>query len=257
MIDRRTVLMTFLISAGMIPDEACSSSFAGGVVSVTYDDGLDSHLDIAVPALEARGLTGTFYVTLENIAKRATEWQEIVARGHELANHTVSHPCDLGGRQWGRYANTQIAPVNRTLAGWGETVSRRDFAYPCDVTNLGPGTPNRQLQRFEAILRAQHIASARTSEGPPNSQRWAHAHPYQLQALAVGFDATSLHQLVAYVRRAQLENRWAILVFHDIVRADPSYGETLADIHEGLLDTIVGMHIRCRRVCDVMKELHA
>jgi peptidoglycan/xylan/chitin deacetylase (PgdA/CDA1 family) len=257
MIDRRSVLLTLLMSAGAIPDEAHCSSFSGGVVSVTYDDGLDSHLDIAVPALETRGLTGTFYVTLENIAKRASEWQEVMARGHELANHTVSHPCDLGNRQWGRYANAQIAPLNRTLASWDETVGRRDFAYPCDVTNLGPGTPNRQLQRFEAVLRAQHIASARTSEGPPNSLRWARRHPFRLRALAVGYDATSLPQLVAYVRRAQLENRWAILVFHDIVRAHPTHGQTLADIHEGLLDTIVNMQIRCSRVCDVVKELRA
>jgi peptidoglycan/xylan/chitin deacetylase (PgdA/CDA1 family) len=255
--NRRTALISLVIGAGVIPRAAGCSSFSGGIVSVTYDDGLDSHLDIAVPALEARGLRGTFYVTLENIAGRAAEWQQVAARGHELANHTVSHPCDLAGRRWGRYANTEIAPLNRILKEWDGTIDRYDFAYPCDVTNLGPGSANRQLQRFEAVLRAQQIASARTSEGPPNSIQWARAHPYRLQALAAGYGATSLQQLVAYVRRAQLEDRWAILAFHDIVRAHPSRAHTLAQIHEGLLDAIVQMRIRCSRVCDVMKELRA
>jgi peptidoglycan/xylan/chitin deacetylase (PgdA/CDA1 family) len=255
MIDRRTVLMTLLVGGGMIPRAAHGSDFDGGIVSLTYDDGLDSQLDIAVPALEARGFRGTFYITLENITAREAEWRQIAARGHELANHTVSHPCDLGARQGRRYANIEIAPLNRILTEWDGTFSRRDFAYPCDVTNLGPGTPNQQLHRFEAVLRAQHMASARTSEGPPNSPHWARTHPYRLQALAVGYDATTLEQLLAYIRRAQVENRWAILTFHDIVPGQPSLGQTMTDFHEGLLDALAKMRIRCSRVCDVMKEL--
>lgn len=26
---------------------------------------------------------------------RAADWAKLAHRGHELANHTVSHPCDL------------------------------------------------------------------------------------------------------------------------------------------------------------------
>jgi peptidoglycan/xylan/chitin deacetylase (PgdA/CDA1 family) len=253
--DRRAALFTLVIGAFSTPSAALSAPFSGGALSLTYDDGLASHLDIAAPALEARGLRGTFFVTLENIAGRAADWQQLAARGHELANHTVTHPCDLGSRHWSRYAADEIAPLNRALTVWDKTLSRRDFAYPCDVTDLGPGTPNHQLRRFETILRTENIASARTSEGKPNSLRWARAHPYRLQALAAGFDATSLSQLIAYVRQAQRRNRWAILVFHDIVLAQPSHGQTLARVHEVLLDAIVSMRIRCSRVCDVMKEV--
>jgi peptidoglycan/xylan/chitin deacetylase (PgdA/CDA1 family) len=255
LVDRRAAMATLVTAALAAPCSALASPFAGGVLSLTYDDGLDSHLDIAAPALAARGLFGTFYVTLENIAKRAAEWRRLAATGQELANHTVSHPCDLGTRHWGQYSVSEIAPLNRTLTGWDETLSRPDFAYPCDVTNLGPGTPNQQLRRFETILRAEDIASARTSEGRPNSAGWVRAHPYRLQALAAGFDAKSLAQLVGYVRQAQMRNRWAILVFHDIVRAHPCHGQTLAHVHEALIDVVVRMQIRCRRVCDVMKEI--
>jgi peptidoglycan/xylan/chitin deacetylase (PgdA/CDA1 family) len=255
MIGRRAALLTLLTGVAAAPISARPSSFRGGVVSLTYDDGLDSHLDLALPALEARALHGTFYITLENIAGRVTEWQQLTAKGHELANHTVTHPCDIKGDRWQEYGRSEIAPVNRMLGLWDPTPSRRNFAFPCDVTDLGPGSPNRQLHRFEAVLRSQNIASARTSEGPPNTSRWARSHPYRLQALAAGFDATSLSQLASYVSRAQTENRWAILVFHEIVRSHPCHGETLASIHEALLDAILTMGIRCRRVCDVMKDI--
>lgn len=255
MISRRTVLLALLAGFAAAPISARPSGFEGGVVSLTYDDGLDSHLDLALPALDARGLHGTFYVTLENIAGRVAEWQQITAKGHELANHTVTHPCDIKGDRWQNYGRKEIAPVNRMLGLWDPTISRRNFAFPCDVTDLGPGSPNRQLRRFEAVLRSQNIASARTSEGPPNTLRWVRNHPYRLQALASGFDATSLSQLASYVRRAQAENRWAILVFHQIVRSHPGHGETLAAIHEALLDTILSIGIRCRRICDVMTDI--
>jgi hypothetical protein len=145
--------------------------------------------------------------------------------------------------------------VNRALERWDQSLGARDFAYPCDVTDLGPGSPSKQMRRFETVLRSYNIASARTSEGRPNTPRWVHRHPYRLQALAAGFDATSLPQLAGYVRKAQAQDRWAILIFHEIVRSHPRHGQSLAATHEALLDAILDMGIRCCRVCDVMKEM--
>ncbi|MGZ3268345.1 MAG: hypothetical protein ACXU7X_09035, partial [Croceibacterium sp.] len=144
-----------------------------------------------------------------------------------------------------------IAPLKTMLDTW-EHVPAHTFAYPCDVTNLGPGTPNQRLARFERLLASEGIGWARTSEGPPNSRSWALRHPYRLQALAAGYDARTLGQLVHYVRRAQRERKWAILVFHDIGRSNPAEGPISAHVHDALLDVIVRDGIACRRVCDVV-----
>ncbi len=40
---------------------------AKGAVSLTYDDGLTSQLDHAVPQLDARGLKATFFLSLIHI----------------------------------------------------------------------------------------------------------------------------------------------------------------------------------------------
>ena len=228
-------------------------SFREGVVSLTYDDGLDSQLDHAVPALNARGLRGTFYVTWENIEDRARDWRRVAEQGHEVANHTMTHPCDISHLSSTEY-KTQIAPLRTMLDTW-ERLPARTFAYPCDVTDLGPGTPNRQLARFKRLLAREGIGWARTTEGPPNSRSWALRHPYRLQALAAGYDATTLKELVHYVRRAQRERKWAILVFHDVGASDSAIGPIPSHIHDALLDVITREGISCRRVCDVVADL--
>src|SRR6185437_9409438 len=47
---------------------------ARAAVSLTYDDGLDSQLDHALPALEAAGLKATFFLTHENVGARTPDW---------------------------------------------------------------------------------------------------------------------------------------------------------------------------------------
>ena len=87
-------------------------------VSLTFDDGLDVHLEVVMPLLEAAGLRGTFYVNPdtdydyggyvsdggggdgagEQVAESKWErqiggWVSAAARGHEVGNHTTHHPC--------------------------------------------------------------------------------------------------------------------------------------------------------------------
>jgi peptidoglycan/xylan/chitin deacetylase (PgdA/CDA1 family) len=126
---------------------------AKAAVVLTYDDGVDVHLDHAAPDLEAAGLRGTFFVPghSESLAKRLPEWRALAARGHELGNHAIFHPClrtgPEGGRDWVRpeYAlesytveriRDEVAAMNTTLlAVDGETV--RTFAYNCGDTTAG------------------------------------------------------------------------------------------------------------------------
>jgi len=76
-------------------------------ISYTFDDGLQSQLDIAVPVMEAYGFRGTFNViagftrdhdidpqlhyTGGLVTGSWESWQRIAARGHEIGNHSFSH----------------------------------------------------------------------------------------------------------------------------------------------------------------------
>jgi len=62
-----------------------------GAVSLTFDDALDSHLSIAIPALNARGMKGTFFL-ITNKVTVWDPWKSAALAGHEIGSHTKSHP---------------------------------------------------------------------------------------------------------------------------------------------------------------------
>lgn len=249
-------LATLLLADRAAAATAAGGDTAAGAVSLTYDDGLPSHLDVAVPALERRGLRGTFYVTWENIAARADDWAGLPARGHELGAHTVHHPCNIGQLDARSFADREFRPVEAWLDRVAGPGRAHDFAYPCDVTNLGPGSPNVQRARYEAMLRGLGIRSARNSEGPPNPADWVRRHPFRLQALAVGYDAQPL-DVFNYLQRARAERRWAILVFHQVGSGPESDGAVTAAQHDALLDMVLASGLAPRTVGEQMRSLGA
>src|SRR4030095_7381521 len=65
---------------------------ARAAIVLTYDDAIPSQLEYAIPALNSAGLKGTFF--LSNVRQADVErWKAVAASGHELANHTLNHPC--------------------------------------------------------------------------------------------------------------------------------------------------------------------
>lgn len=76
-------------------------------VSLTFDDGLPDHLSLAAPALEKRGMRGTFFLVagfIPDTAEKAalpnahtfgkipwSTWKELAQKGHEIGNHSMTH----------------------------------------------------------------------------------------------------------------------------------------------------------------------
>lgn len=147
------VLLAALPAAAEPPGPFPWPDGARAAVVLSYDDGVDVHLDHAAPDLEAVGLRGTFFVPghSESLAKRLSEWRALAARGHELGNHAIFHPClrtvPEGGRDWVRseYAlesytveriRAEVAAMNTTLLAVDGEASRT-FAYNCGDTTAG------------------------------------------------------------------------------------------------------------------------
>ena len=66
---------------------------AGVALSLTFDDARDSQLDVAVPILDAHGIRATFFVLPGPASHRQSDWQTVLRNGHQIGNHTVTHPC--------------------------------------------------------------------------------------------------------------------------------------------------------------------
>lgn len=197
----------------------------GGVkaaVVLTYDDGMETHLDHAVPDLAAAGLRGTFFLPghSESLAKRLPEWRALAARGHELANHAIFHPClrqPASGpeRQWVKpeYAlegytveriRDEIAAMNTTLLALdGETV--RTLAYNCCDTTAGGRSYVDAVRPLFLAARAgeDRIAADVGALDPMLVPSWA------------AVDVTGA-QLIAFARRAVEAGGLAVFQFHGI-----------------------------------------
>ena len=72
-------------------------------IVLTYDDALNVHVDNVIPLLDSLGLKGTFYLSASfpGCKNRLNDWKKAAAEGHELANHTLFHPCigNIPGRE--------------------------------------------------------------------------------------------------------------------------------------------------------------
>lgn len=120
-------------------------------VVLTYDDALDVHLDNAIPGLDSMGFKGTFYLSaaMPGFTGRVEDWRKAALKGHEMANHSMFHPCasDQPGRSWvnadydlARYSVRRMADeirMNNLALHLLDGKTKRTFAYPCGDMTAG------------------------------------------------------------------------------------------------------------------------
>lgn len=220
------------------------------LVSLSFDDGLDVHLDRALPRLEQHGFPGTFYVPLDasTIAQRHREWQRAAAAGHELGCHTIFHPA-VSSKPWVTpgiaLESYSLDRMNRELAVAAALLQvldgqpQRTFAFPCGNCRLGrQGVPRRLLRRlgldrtrlagwvdrFQLDLGAslidytplvrQHFFAARRGGLPSRELPALPGDRFAIQAFeADGQPAAALERAVA---EASGRGGWLVFCFHGI-----------------------------------------
>ncbi|RDV16862.1 chitooligosaccharide deacetylase [Pontibacter diazotrophicus] len=187
-------------------------------VVLTYDDALNVHLDNAIPALDSLGLKGTFYLTAASPAftQRLDEWKKVAAKKHELANHTLFHPCD--GSQPGRSFVTpeydlatyslrritdEIKMTNSVLQALdGE--KERTFAYPCGDTKVDGVT-------YLDALKSDLVA-ARGVHGEMVQNKGTDL--YNIGSFVI--NGQSGDELIALVKEAMRTNSLIVFLFHGV-----------------------------------------
>jgi peptidoglycan/xylan/chitin deacetylase (PgdA/CDA1 family) len=214
-------------------------------VSLTYDDGLDSQLDNVLPALDVFGLKATFFLTKENMEARAADWIGVSRRGHEVGDHTTTHPCDnLAAFTAQRFRDQEIAPMEGLLDDGFAAPRPRTFAYPCGFTGLGGGSRTQRRARYLQALEPT-FAAARTVDGGPNDPRQVSERRYALNAFEPTYDEDTPRLAADYVQRAIDQGLWAILVFHEVLQARAGDGDTSIAVHRQILQWLVEQPVWC------------
>jgi peptidoglycan/xylan/chitin deacetylase (PgdA/CDA1 family) len=212
---------------------------ARAALSITFDDARPSQPRVAAPVLDRLDVRATFFVLPEPVNRDRAAWQDMVGAGHEIGNHTASHPCS-GNFPWSRgraLEQLTVADIAREVddaerqiedaVGVTPTV----FAYPCGQTFVGRGRSTTSLVPFVA----DRFLVGRTFNDLVAN---APFHCDLAQASAFNTDHLGFEQLRPALEAALADRAWLVLGGHEV-------GHDLAD-ETTRVDTLEAVVAWCR-----------
>lgn len=201
-------------------------------VCLSYDDGIPSHWEHAIPQLEEFGFRGTFYIKGLNLDPDEVEiWRQAAARGHELGNHSITHPCNGDNFRPEYQANDytmkrmldEIAVLNSMLFAI-DGREERSYGYPCHIKEI-------EGQSLPAALEARgEFTGARNGYRKPG---WTMAELdlFDIPSMSVK-EGVSFEKVEAFLRDALEHGRIAAFCFHGI---EEDYLSTSSEMHRAML----------------------
>jgi peptidoglycan-N-acetylglucosamine deacetylase len=197
------------------------------IICLTYDDAIESQLFTAIPQLDSLGLKGTFFM---NSIKGSTEvigigepsvlgWQKAAQRGHELANHTLFHPCPekIGWQKELAIESytidkllKEIELTNQFLNVLEEKSKVRAYAFPCNNTIV-------EGQDYSDKLREEKIVSYARWGGPDRTiiYDFETLNPMKVPSWLVS-KGTTLSELIDFAKEVKAKGKMGIYQFHGI-----------------------------------------
>ena len=231
-----------------------------GVVSLTFDDGYLSHYEQVLPLLEQYEIAGTFYVTTTLLREsdsltfdylRKDHVVDLSQRGHEIASHSLTHR---------NLKNMSFIMVHKELQ---ESKRILEDLIQSSVVSFAP--PYGSFNVFFMHLLKKYYHSSRTIISGFN-ERGGALNRYFIRGQVI-FNTTHLSEVERWIDQAVKEDKWLVLVYHQIVddsthfeKIDPTSPEEIVTIglktFEEHLKMIKNRNIRTERVRDVLLNFH-
>jgi peptidoglycan/xylan/chitin deacetylase (PgdA/CDA1 family) len=190
--------------------------FTTGAVTLTFDDGLFSQYQHALPALSNSGLTATFYIVSRELFEHGFSGKMSTAQvknlfnaGMEIGAHTQTHPHlpqlsqavqqqEISGSRQDLLA-LNVGPIN-------------SFAYPFGDYNA-------------AVLQKVESAGFTNARSTINGSVLPTTDIFQLPRIPVNSN-TTFAQIKQQIDLAATNKQWLILVFHAIDTSGQFYSTT-------------------------------
>jgi len=186
-------------------------------VSLSFDDARPSQIDTGLAILAAHAAHATFYVMPVAVRKNLDGWKRARDAGHEIGNHTLTHPCS-GNFPWSRaraledltrqQIRADIAKADAMIEGL-LAVTPETFAYPCGQSFVGRGVDRRS---YVPLIAKRFLAGR-------GFRQEVHNDPGYCDLAHVGaasFDDTTFEQCLLRLRAAEAERGWLVLAGHDV-----------------------------------------
>jgi peptidoglycan-N-acetylglucosamine deacetylase len=215
----KKILLAFalLLSSNAFTQTATTWNGKSCAVVLTYDDAIDIDLDHVVPALDSQKLKGTFYLIGSSgmVNTRMAEWRTAAKKGHELANHTLFHPCaggpgrgfvtpetDLNGYTI-RKVTSEMRMTNTFLKAI-DGKEQRTFAYPCGDTKIGDTA-------YINGMKAEFVAARGTQAG---LQKINEVDLYNVRCYTI--NGQNAAYMIDLVKQAMETHTLLVFLFHGV-----------------------------------------
>ena len=186
--------------------------FSTGMVSLDFDDSLESVYQNAIPILNNAGIKSSQYVISQFIGDpdywTTDQLSQIALSGHEIGAHTQTHPylttlnsIDL---------NNEIAGSKSDLASLGYNTTT--FAYPFGDYN-------------DVVIQAVKSAGFVGARSVRSGFNTKNSDPYALNDQHVEA-STTINQIKSWIDQAKSSKTWLILELHDIDHSGVQYSTT-------------------------------
>jgi beta-glucosidase len=204
------------------PGHSSSSTFPWpegkkAAISLTFDDARVSQVDQGIPLLDKYGIKATFYVSPPAMLQRTEGWKQALKNGHEVGNHSLTHPC-TGNFSWARnraLEDQTITSIEKEMEEANRIIRENlgvvpvSFAYPCGQKFVGQGVNTRSY----VPLVADKFKTGRgwLDEGPND--------PFYCdlaQLTGMPSDNQEWPEIKALIDEAVEKGRWLVLAGHEM-----------------------------------------
>lgn len=196
------------------PSIAKSYNWQGnGLITLWFDDVWYSQYSIALPLLDNLGMVGALAVPTNLVSGESyMTWPQIKRtqfKGWEITSHSVNHVCEPDKLN-NETIEFELGESLNTLRENGLNID--NFVTPCGVEN----------DQITTSAKEKYLSLRTATEGfnslPVDD-------PYSLKIQVVR-NTTSLTDVNEWIKEAEKEDKWLILVFHQIGYEGEEYETT-------------------------------
>jgi peptidoglycan/xylan/chitin deacetylase (PgdA/CDA1 family) len=199
------------------------------IICLTYDDGLETQLTTVIPQLDSLGLKATFFLNaiqgssqsevIGQTPEAVLGWTNAARNGHELANHTLFHPCPekIGWDKAVSLENYTIDKIIKEISTQNILLSlldpkrkTRSYAFPCNNVLIG-GTD------YSKIIREKGLVTFGRAGGDSTSvlTDFKHLNTMKVPSWHV-WTGTTLEQLISFAEKVKKAGGMGIYQFHGV-----------------------------------------
>ncbi|MGZ5189679.1 MAG: polysaccharide deacetylase family protein [Flavisolibacter sp.] len=227
-------------------------------LSLTFDDARLTQPDKGIPLLDKYGVKATFYVSPGSMGQRLDGWRKAANNGHDIGNHSFSHPC-TGNFEWSR----NNALEDYTLQRMSENIDSANklikkelgiqpvsFAFPCGQTFIGRG---QNTKSYIPVISTMFETGRGWLDEGPNDPSFCDMS----QLTGMELDGKSFDQIKKLIESARSKGQWLILAGHetDEEGSQTSLLSTIEAICQYALDPANGIWIaNVHKIASYIKE---